>query len=46
MTQEPKKITLRNKQHFEEENGECKACLKYMILIFVEKNIQNATSGG
>jgi hypothetical protein len=23
--------------HFEEKNGECTACLKYSILIFVEK---------
>jgi hypothetical protein len=23
--------------HFEEQNGECAACLKYSILIFVEK---------
>jgi hypothetical protein len=32
-----KKVTLRNKQYFEEKNGECVACLKYSILIFVEK---------
>jgi hypothetical protein len=24
---------------FEEKNGECAACLKYSVLIFVEKNI-------
>jgi hypothetical protein len=34
-----KKVALRNKQHFEEKNGECAACLKYSVLIFVEKNI-------
>jgi len=27
------------------KNGECAACLKYSVLIFVEKNIQNATCG-
>ena len=37
--QEPKKVALWNKQHFEEKNGECAACLKYSVLIFVEKNI-------
>jgi len=36
--QEPKKrMALRNKRHFEEKNGECAACLKYSVLIFVEK---------
>jgi hypothetical protein len=35
--QEPKKVALRNKRHFEEKNGECAACLKYSVLIFVEK---------
>jgi len=39
ITQEPKKIALRNKRHFEEKNGECAICLKYSVLIFVEKNI-------
>jgi hypothetical protein len=34
-----KKIALQNKQHFEEKNGECAACLKYSVLIFVEKKI-------
>ena len=38
-TQEPKKVALRNKRHFEEKNGECAACFKYSVLIFVEKNI-------
>ena len=33
----PKKLALRNKRHFEEKNGECAACLKYSVLIFVEK---------
>jgi hypothetical protein len=35
--QEPKKVALWNKRHFEEKNGECAACLKYSVLIFVEK---------
>jgi hypothetical protein len=35
--QEPKKVALWNKQHFEEKNGECVACLKYSVLIVVEK---------
>jgi hypothetical protein len=35
-----KKVTLRNKRHFEEKNGECAACLKYSVLTFVEKNIK------
>jgi hypothetical protein len=39
ITQEPKKVTLRNKRNFEEKNGDCAACLKYSVLIFVEKNI-------
>ena len=26
-----------NKRHFEEKNGECAACLKYSVVIFVEK---------
>ena len=30
-------VALRNKRHFEEKNGECAACLKYSVLIFVEK---------
>jgi hypothetical protein len=34
-----KKVALRNKRHFEEEVGECAACLKYSVLIFVEKKI-------
>jgi hypothetical protein len=28
---------LLNKRHFEEKNRECAACLKYSVLIFVEK---------
>jgi len=32
-----KKIALWNKRHFEEKNGECAACLKYSVLIFVGK---------
>ena len=43
--QEPKKVALWNKRYFEEKNGECAACLKYSVLIFVEKKIYNATSG-
>jgi hypothetical protein len=35
--QEPKKVALRNKRHFEEKNGMCEACLKYSVLIFIEK---------
>ena len=34
---EQKKVALWNKRHFEERNGECAACLKYSVLIFVEK---------
>jgi hypothetical protein len=37
--QEPKKVALWNKRYFEEKNGECAACLKCSVLIFVEKNI-------
>jgi len=33
----PKKVALLNKRHFEEKNGECAACLKYSVLVFVEK---------
>jgi hypothetical protein len=32
-----KKVTLQNKRHFEEKNGECAACSKYSVLTFVEK---------
>ena len=32
-------VSLRNKRYFEEKNGECAACLKYSVFIFVEKNI-------
>ena len=32
-----KKVALRNKRHFEQKNGDCAACLKYSVLIFVEK---------
>jgi hypothetical protein len=36
--QEPKKVTLCNKWHFEEKkNGVCAACLKNSVNIFVEK---------
>jgi hypothetical protein len=37
ITQEPKKVALWNKRHFEEKNGQCAACLKYLVFIFVEK---------
>jgi hypothetical protein len=37
ITQEPKKAALRNKRHFEEKDRECVACLKYSVLLFVEK---------
>jgi len=36
---ETKKVALWNKQRIEEKNGECAACLKYSVLIVVEKNI-------
>jgi hypothetical protein len=29
ITQEPKKVALRNKRNFEEKNGECAACLTH-----------------
>jgi hypothetical protein len=31
---------------FLRKNGEFAACLKYSVLIFAEKSIKNATSGG
>jgi hypothetical protein len=34
---EPKKVALCNKRHFEEKNEESAACLKYSVLIVVEK---------
>jgi hypothetical protein len=37
---EPKKVALWNKRHFEEKNVECAACLKYSVLIVVEKYIK------
>jgi len=36
--QEPKKVALWNKRHFEEKNEECAACLKYSYL-YLLKNI-------
>jgi hypothetical protein len=40
ITQEPKKVALRNKQHFEEKkNGACAARLKNSARLFVEKYI-------
>jgi hypothetical protein len=35
--QEPKKVALVNKRHFEEKNGECAAFLKYSVLIILKK---------
>ena len=36
--QEPKKVALWNKRHFEEgKNGEYAACLKYSVRIFIEE---------
>ena len=35
--QEPKKVALWKKRHFEGKNGVCAACLKYSVFIFVEK---------
>jgi len=32
-----KKGSIRNNPYFEEKNGECAACLKYSVLITVEK---------
>jgi hypothetical protein len=37
LIREPKKVALWNKRHFEAKNEECAACLKYSVLIFVEK---------
>jgi len=34
-----KKGSIINEWHFEEKNRECAACLKYSVLIVVEKNI-------
>jgi hypothetical protein len=31
MVQEPKKVALLNKRHFEEKETECAACLKKLI---------------
>jgi hypothetical protein len=30
-------IMKYGKRHFEEKNGECAACLKYSVLIFVKR---------
>jgi len=32
-----KNVALLKKRYFEEKNGECAACLKYSVLIDVEK---------
>jgi hypothetical protein len=37
--QEPKKLALLNKRHFEQK-GDYAACLKYSVWIFVEKYIK------
>ena len=34
-----KKGSIMKQTAFEEKNGECTACLKYSVLIVVEKNI-------
>jgi len=44
--QETIKVALWNKHHFEEKNEECAECLKYLVLIFVDKIQTNATPGG
>jgi len=44
--QEPKKVALLNKRHFEEKNGEYAARLKYSVLIFVEKIYKMQRLGG
>ena len=36
IVQEPNKLELWNKLHFEEKNGEYMQCLKYSVPIFVE----------
>jgi hypothetical protein len=43
-----KKGTIMNKRHFEEKNRECAACLKYSVLIIVEKiyKMQHLESSG
>jgi hypothetical protein len=48
ITQEPKKVALRNKRHFEEKSGECAACLKYSVLIVAGKKykMQHLVSSG
>jgi hypothetical protein len=46
ITHEPKKVALWNKWHFEEKNGECAACLKYSVLIVVEKIYKTQHLGG
>jgi hypothetical protein len=33
------KGSIKKKRHFEEKNGECAACLKYSVLILVEKKM-------
>jgi hypothetical protein len=44
--QEPNKVVLWNKQHFEgEKNGECAACLKNWVRTFVEKIYKMEGSG-
>jgi hypothetical protein len=37
--QEPKKVALLNKRHFEEKEMECVACLKNSERVIVEKKI-------
>ena len=40
-----KKGSIMKWTAFWRENRECAACLKYSVLIVVEKNIQNETYG-
>jgi hypothetical protein len=35
--QEPKKVALLNKRHFEKKNGEYEACLKYSVGYLLKK---------
>jgi hypothetical protein len=45
--QEPKKVALWNKRHFEEKkNEECAACLKHFVRKFVEKMYKTGSLEG
>jgi hypothetical protein len=43
-----KKVPLLNKRHFEGKNGECAACLKCSVFVFVENiyEMQNLEGSG